>query len=488
MALAVAEELDAPRKAFGTEVTRVVTVADPDGGEPIRDRVPASVWHASLSLRAEEGQLDDEKWAAIADDFIDAMGFSDIAGEAPCRWVAIRHGLSSNGNDHIHIAVSLVREDGTKASTHNDFRKAQTAARDLEKKYGLQVLESRENGLGERGVKPGERSRAEREDKAEVDAHRLERTVRGAAAASLDEGEFVRRLNQHGVLVRPRFAAGRDDVVAGYSVAMRPEKGGRPIWYGGGRLARDLTLPRLREGWADSVESVSGGVAEWQASFRNPWRYRPARPGRETEEVSPRLVREFAADIARLRSQLREVPVVDRSAWAHAARDAAGVFAAWSARVESTPGPLAATARALARSAHLPAHESKPRPMHLQSLAGAASLLALADPKMTNSAAAAILLRQMGRTVVAIMEAHRAAGEAERARQLSATMRDQIIALRDDQRAAAARHGISGPHFDAISDGWREVRSGNPIRPSNGDRPRSFVPPTARDRSADHGR
>jgi hypothetical protein len=41
-------------------------------------------------------------------------------GKADCRWVAVRHGLSTNGNDHIHIAVSLVREDRTKASVHND--------------------------------------------------------------------------------------------------------------------------------------------------------------------------------------------------------------------------------------------------------------------------------------------------------------------------------------------------------------------------------
>ena len=43
---------------------------------------------------------------------------------APCREqvvlvsgrVAVRHGVSRAGNDHIHIAVNLVREDGTKAS------------------------------------------------------------------------------------------------------------------------------------------------------------------------------------------------------------------------------------------------------------------------------------------------------------------------------------------------------------------------------------
>ena len=53
-----------------------------------------------------------------------------------------------------------------------------------------------------------ERARAARTGAVEVDSHRLERTVRAAATASLDEGEFVRRLRRGGVLIRPRFAAG----------------------------------------------------------------------------------------------------------------------------------------------------------------------------------------------------------------------------------------------------------------------------------------
>ena len=116
---------------------------------------------------------------------------------------------------------------------------------------------------------------------------RLERSGRAAAAASLDEGEFVRRLHQAGVSVRARFAADRDDVVAGYSVALRPRNGGEPIvWHGGGRLARDLTLPRLRDRWPDTPQSAKGGVDEWRATWRNPARYIPVTPGRELTSSS----------------------------------------------------------------------------------------------------------------------------------------------------------------------------------------------------------
>ena len=177
--------------------------------------------------------MTDEKRSAIAQDFMDRMGFAEAgSGKADCRWVAVRHGLSTNGNDHVHLAVSLVRKDGTKASTHNDFTRAQTVCRDLERDHGLERLESRDRGIGERGVKPAELARAKRAG-VEIEPQKLERIVRAASVASIDEGEFVRRLRRGGVLIRPRFAAGRDDVVAGFSVALRPANAAQPVWCGG---------------------------------------------------------------------------------------------------------------------------------------------------------------------------------------------------------------------------------------------------------------
>ncbi|GGE98433.1 relaxase/mobilization nuclease domain-containing protein [Mycetocola zhadangensis] len=153
-ALRIARDLDEPRTRLGVNVTRTARVTDPDTGVVSTTQVDANVWHCSLSLRAEEGQLSDEKWGAIAQDFADRMGFTEASGKAPCRWVAVRHGLSTNGNDHVHIAVSLVREDGTKATTHNDFSRAQKVCRDLERDYGLEQLESREQVWGSGASSP----------------------------------------------------------------------------------------------------------------------------------------------------------------------------------------------------------------------------------------------------------------------------------------------------------------------------------------------
>ena len=482
-ALAIAASLDAPRRAFGVEVTRTAKTTDPVSGEAVATRVAGDVWHCSLSLRSEEGQLSDEKWGAIAQDFTDRMGFTEASGKAACRWVAVRHGVSASGNDHVHIAVSLVREDGTKASTHNDFTKAQEVCRDLEREYGLEQLESRGQGLGERGVKPAERERATRTSSAEVDAHRMERTVRAAATASVDEGEFVRRLRRGGVLIRPRFAAGRDDVVAGYSVATRPPAGEQPIWYGGGRLARDLTLPRLREGWPDSPTSAQSAVDEWRATAKNPWQYRPVVPGREEITPRPEMWKQYSDEIGQLRKQLRDVPITDRATWAHVARETSGVFAAWSQRVESTPGPLAQTSRELAKTAHIRAHQSRPKPVQLGSGANAAMILmqAAAVAGGQDTMAQAIMLRQLGRVSVAILDMHTAVGDARRAEQVAAMMRTQFAQLVERLPAVPVKEAQPAPSAAArvvpdvvrrATDGLAAPGAGSPIpntlRPTRG--------------------
>jgi hypothetical protein len=93
---------------------------------------PASGWvrHCAISLPPEEaGRLNDGQWADLARTAVGRLGFeagpgtspvagSDRgrdAGRAPCRWIAVHHGLSVGGNDHIHLMVNLVREDGTLA-------------------------------------------------------------------------------------------------------------------------------------------------------------------------------------------------------------------------------------------------------------------------------------------------------------------------------------------------------------------------------------
>lgn len=265
--------------------------------------VPAGhVWHCSVSLPREDGKLSDDQWARIAHRVVDHMGFSPapgpdgdlLAGRAGCRWLAVRHGLSAGGNDHIHIALSLVREDGTIANDWRSYKRVQAVCRELEDELGLTIVAGRRRDHGRAGHLPAA-SRADREITARTDGpdepplrERLEHHVRAAAAASANEAEFVTRLREAGLLLRPRRGRGRDGQttvtgysVTGYSVAEDPARGGRtaphrdtgqpgPIWFGGGKLAADLTLPKLRATWTPADHAPAHGrtarrdaVAAW---------------------------------------------------------------------------------------------------------------------------------------------------------------------------------------------------------------------------------
>ena len=439
----IAASVDAPRRELGVEVTRLLTHVDPGSGETIRSRVDGSVWHCSLSLAAEEGQLTDDRWAAIAEDFVTQMGFVGDTAKADCRWVAVRHGLSTAGNDHIHIAVSLVREAGTKASVRNDYQRAMQTVRDLEQAHGLQPLVP----VAERAFHQREETRAAREAASrrglvEVDAKTLERYVRAASAAALDEAEFVRRLRREGLLVHPRYATGRDDVVTGYAVALRPREGEKPIWHGGQKLARDLSLPELRKGWPDRPETATEAVAEWQAVRRGTGRG-AAQAGREAVELHPELLAEHVADIAKLRDYLTQIPVDDYPTWAHAARDMAGMCAAWSRRIEPTPGPLADAARILARSAQLRPIESRPRPVAMPSIANAVALISAHATAGSNATAELLLLRQFAVTARSIHQAATAAGDARRAEQLNGALRDRLREVRDTYLTVERRNALA---------------------------------------------
>jgi hypothetical protein len=237
------------------------------------------------------------------------------------------------------------------------------------------------------------------------------------------------------VLVRARYAEGRQDVITGYSVAAKPEPGERPIWYGGGHLARDLTLPRLRAEWPDTAEGAMSAAAEWTAAKRG---RRPVSPGREMREPDPALWREVGADLERLREQLRSVPIEDRDTWARVARQTSGAFAAWSARVEETPGPLAATSDALARTAELRRRPVRPERAPKASASGAAMLLISAAKGGRGAVAQAVMLRQLANLAKAIYDMHRADQDARRAAQIER-------AIRGDLATVSARLPDPGP-------------------------------------------
>src|SRR5579859_802118 len=152
----------------------------------------------------------------------------------------------------------LARQDGRRPGTRNDRYRVREACLAAEQRYGL-----RRTAPGDRtaGCRPSraETEKADRRGLAEAPRITLRHRVSTAAAGAVSEHDFFARLRQCRVLVRTRSSTRNPDQVTGYAVALPGDTAasGEPVWYGGGKLAADLTLPKLQRRWG-----ASGGSAD----------------------------------------------------------------------------------------------------------------------------------------------------------------------------------------------------------------------------------
>jgi hypothetical protein len=296
------------------------------------------VYHVPLSLPAEDGQLGDKRWRQVVEEAIDRLGFGpDDEGRGGCRWIAVHHGLSINGNDHVHVVVQLVRGDGRIADLYRDWPKWDAVCQAAEERWNL--TRTRRVGAGERPLSRAELERANRSGH-HPERRKLAHCVRAAAAAVSAEPDFLAELRRSGVLVQPRLSG---DQVVGYRVAL-PVEDGEPLWLSGSQLHRDLSLPRLRARW-DNANPY------WDQFAARVWRgeHHIATPVSE-----PRIGWRRAARLLTVATdEVRQLPPDGTDAWAHAIGQTADLVAALGQRLEPDPGPLYLAGQHLARAAQL---------------------------------------------------------------------------------------------------------------------------------------
>ncbi|HEU5472742.1 MAG TPA: hypothetical protein VFV67_19005 [Actinophytocola sp.] len=320
------------------------------------------VYHVPIAAHRDDGLLGDDQWRQLAYEVVGRLGLSG------CRWIAVHHGPSRAGNDHIHLIVQLVGDNGKLARLSYDKTKIRAWAREVEER--LDLVRTGPDGTGARPLSRAEHDRA-RTTGIEPQRRTLERLVRAAAGAAHSAEQFVATLHDQDVTVHPRIHAGR---VVGYSVALHPDlvhDDAPALELSGSQLARDLSLARLQARWADDYTSdhpdhwttsrpvYHGGAARWRTGHRR--------------------VQEALRELSHLHPN-------DRSAW-HAAIDQAADFAAMlSVQVDPTDThglrePLRAAATDLAAAARLSRPNTRspagrPHPIVLPTLLAATRLLA----------------------------------------------------------------------------------------------------------------
>jgi hypothetical protein len=215
----------------------------------LADRRPKKhVWHLSVRASPEDPMLSDDDWAAIARRMVAATGIAPNGDDAACRWAAVRH-----ADDHIHIIATLVRDDGRRPRLHNEARRAQTEARLIEADYGLRRITPGDGTAAKRPTS-AERHKAKRRGRQRTPREELREAVRRSVAGAAGEEEFFDRLGAASLLVRRRIAPSGDTL--GYTVALPGDRNGKgdPVFYSGSKLAPDLSLPRIRERWAQNPD------------------------------------------------------------------------------------------------------------------------------------------------------------------------------------------------------------------------------------------
>ncbi len=272
------------------------------------DHAPTKyVWHASMRLAPEDRdrEFSDARWSHMARELLAEAGIARHGDDDGLRWVVVRH-----NDDHVHIVATLVREDGRIDWMKNDWPRTREASARISRRFGLR-----------RDVPTADRTAAKRPGQHEFHKARrlgqphtgrdvLRGRVRAAVAAATSEDEFFDRLRVTGVMVKLRESIQRPGEITGYAVAIPPDVAGQqPIYFAGGKLAPDLTLPKLRHRWGtptpvghDSRVRVSreerirvmnqASVTAWAAADEM------RRTGR-SDPASAQAAAEAAADILR---------------------------------------------------------------------------------------------------------------------------------------------------------------------------------------------
>jgi hypothetical protein len=340
--------------------------------------------------------LSDAEWGRLARDILRRTGLSPYAqGDEAVRWVAVRH-----APEHIHIVAMLARQDGTRPSCWNDYYRVREASREAEERHGLRRTAPGDRTAGRRPTR-AEHEKARRHGRPEAPRITLRRAVSTAAAGAGSEEEFFASLREAGVLVRIRYSTRNPSQVTGYAVALAGDtaRAGGPVWFGGGKLAADLSLPKLRARWR-GAPTGPGLTDSLTAAERN-------------------AIWEHAVRIAaHARDQIRRCAVTDPAAASDAAWAASDALHAAARTLGSRE--LRQAADSYARAARMP-YGRTPRPTQVgHGLRQAARLLSHAVLASEDSiAAVAALILQLAGLVEAVTElrqAQRHAGQVAAAR------------------------------------------------------------------------
>ncbi|MET8327495.1 mobilization protein [Streptomyces sp. NPDC005181] len=221
---------------LGRHLDEPVRLRNGEFGKPVTDHV----WHCPVRAAPEDRYLSDTEWGEFAQRIVQAAGIAPAGDDLACRWIAVRH-----ADDHIHILATTVREDGRRPKLHDSGIRVGDACREIEKDYGLRRLKKGDR-TGTRRPTQAEMHKADRLGWEQTSREWLQDRIRSALPHATSTEQLLAYLEADDILVKPRRGPSGD--LLGYAVG-RPgdlNKGGEQIYHPGGKIAPDLSLPKLK--------------------------------------------------------------------------------------------------------------------------------------------------------------------------------------------------------------------------------------------------
>ena len=414
------------------------------------------VWHCAVRASPGDRELSDHEWSELVRDIMHRTGLAPHGQDDDAvRWIAVRHAA-----DHVHIVGTLARQDGGRPRFWNDYFRVRDACQAAEEHYGLRRTAPGDRTAGYRPTR-AESEKARRHGRPETPRVTLRRIVSTAAAGAASEEEFFIRLREAGVLVRTRISTRDPGQVTGYAVALDGDtaRTGGPVWFGGGKLASDLTLPKLRCRWGTGRVGTLRGADLTVAERNAIWRH-AARTAQS------------ARDQIHAAAAVGDVGSVTDAAWA-ASDTLHSAAAVLGSRV------IRQAADSYARAARIPYARMPPPTPAGNSLRQAARLLSRATLVNPTAAQADLIVRlaALAEAVVELRQAQQLAAQAAAARRAAehlhaeARSRSRGAEPRAARSARLAAESFPVPPWAAPrAPGW------HPTAPSPRHRPGSSRP------------
>jgi hypothetical protein len=422
-----------------------------------------ATYHLAISAAPTDRTLTDTEWADIAEHYVDRLGLAKRGDDQAVRWVAVRH-----ADNHVHVVATLVRQDGRRVFPHHDFYRAREASLEVERRYGL-TRTSAVDRTGNPETTRGEQRKHQSSVRAAAqsglpapvgpDREVLRARVRAALAGSDGWEKFTDRLRLSGVQVRERYSTVNPGELTGYAVALLPssardwEQG--TTWFGGGKLAPDLSLPQLLARWQQDGEGIGpqpagrhagAGQAHVGAGTSTGARLGPAADLSDMDRRrlwvgAQHAVQRAEAEIRRASSRPFD-PAAQAAAQA-AAASAGEVLGAVSWLVErKRGGPLHAAAEHYSRAARDQHRHTVPATMRSRSTRTAAgAVLGAGIVKRAETRQLLCLLAQLTALSESLAQLRETQGRAAQA--LAARRAAERLAGEHQRRAEAAAAAVS---------------------------------------------